>query len=102
MLIRERHGLSPRTRPISIVAGPSALGLTCGCIIGAIGFDPKSNFGLRELLVNIQSEQTGKIHSCRAWFWPANGRSRNKGSAEDGNARCNAKRGRPTPGNPRF
>src|SRR5687768_5667503 len=50
---------SPRTRPISIVAGPSALGLTCGRIIGAIGFDPKSNFGALELLVNIQPEQTG-------------------------------------------
>jgi hypothetical protein len=57
---------SPRTRPIFYRCGPSALGQTCGGIIDAIRFDPKSNFGARELLVNIQPEQTGNIHSCRA------------------------------------
>jgi hypothetical protein len=45
--------------------GPSALDLKSGRIIGAIGFDPKSNFGALELLVNIQPEQTGNIHSRR-------------------------------------
>jgi len=60
---------SPKTRPISIVAGRRRSASGSRGIIGVIGFDPKSNFGARELLVNIQPEQTGNIHSCRARLW---------------------------------
>ena len=59
MLVRERHGLSSQNAADFYRCGPSALGLECGRIIDAIGFDPKSTFGARELLVNIQPEQTG-------------------------------------------
>jgi hypothetical protein len=66
MFIRKRHGHSSQNAADFYRCGPSALGLTWGGIISAIRFDPKSNFGAQELLVNIQPEQTGNIHSRRA------------------------------------